>query len=458
MTQESSRTLNEERPFYFHELFFSTTDCKGKITSWNEVFARISGYVDSELLNKPHSLIRHPDMPRGVFQLLWDMILQQEVVGAYVKNQAADGRFYWVYALVLPVSEGFLSIRLKPSSDFFHAVKSVYTEILGYENNLLQSGEKKIDVAQKGKDFLLQKLTTLGFKNYRDFMKASLPAEILAREEFLRLHPVDKDPAQELFHSGSSLYKIRLIEKNLDQLFRDLSKSLELANTIKSNFHATHDLAHQIKRGALNATIEASRLASDGKTLFVLADYLGKNGTTTVQELSSAEMICRKSLDNVADILFEVCAAKLQTEALSYFIRESELETSSIIEMNVDPMRVLTTAFKAGIENMTRRYSGLEEAFSSVLSVLEGIRRLFVSLKIAHVSAKAESSRIDSGQRFSQIFEQVYAVVEQGRMIIDQTATRLEGYIAVLQSRSYDCSSIRKNTRDFSTIEQKPQQ
>lgn len=63
------RLLNEEREFNLNELFFSTTDNRGVIRYGNDVFARVAGLSLTELTGSPHSLIRHPDMPRTVFRL-----------------------------------------------------------------------------------------------------------------------------------------------------------------------------------------------------------------------------------------------------------------------------------------------------------------------------------------------------------------------------------------------------
>jgi PAS domain S-box-containing protein len=84
-----------EREFGIEELFFSTTDVKGHISAGNEVFTRISGYTEDELLGRAHNVIRHPDMPRGVFQLLWDTIQAGRPIAAYVKNRAKDGELYF---------------------------------------------------------------------------------------------------------------------------------------------------------------------------------------------------------------------------------------------------------------------------------------------------------------------------------------------------------------------------
>ncbi len=75
----------------------SETDAKGKITYANDYFMEVSGYTQEELIGKPHSIVRHPDMPKVVFKLLWETIKQGKNINAVVKNLAKDGRYYWIF-------------------------------------------------------------------------------------------------------------------------------------------------------------------------------------------------------------------------------------------------------------------------------------------------------------------------------------------------------------------------
>lgn len=75
----------------------SETDEKGKITYCNDYFIEVSGYTKEELIGKPHSIVRHPDMPKVVFKLLWETISQGNNINAVVKNLAKDGRYYWIF-------------------------------------------------------------------------------------------------------------------------------------------------------------------------------------------------------------------------------------------------------------------------------------------------------------------------------------------------------------------------
>jgi PAS domain S-box-containing protein len=91
-----------EVTFGEEEIIVSKTDPNGRITYANDVFLRVSGYSEAEVIAQPHSMIRHPDMPRCVFQLLWSTIQRGQEIFAYVVNMAKSGDHYWVFAHVTP--------------------------------------------------------------------------------------------------------------------------------------------------------------------------------------------------------------------------------------------------------------------------------------------------------------------------------------------------------------------
>jgi len=82
------------------DLIVSKSDAEGNITYVNPIFVKISGYSQASLLEKPHAILRHPDMPKVIFEYLWKHIKEGEDVVAYVKNMCADGGYYWVLATV----------------------------------------------------------------------------------------------------------------------------------------------------------------------------------------------------------------------------------------------------------------------------------------------------------------------------------------------------------------------
>ncbi len=121
-----------ERIMREDDFIVSKTDLKGHVTYCNRIFIEFSGYSESELLGAQHNIIRHPDMPRGVFQFLWDTLAQKKECFAYVKNMSRDGGFYWVFANVTPDLDtqghpsGYFSVRRKAKPSAIAVVSDIY--------------------------------------------------------------------------------------------------------------------------------------------------------------------------------------------------------------------------------------------------------------------------------------------------------------------------------------------
>lgn len=88
--------INNEIKLNPKKYIVSKTDTKGIIEYGNDYFVKISGYRESELIGAPHNIIRHPDMPKVVFKMMWDRINEAQNIMAVVKNLAKDGSYYWV--------------------------------------------------------------------------------------------------------------------------------------------------------------------------------------------------------------------------------------------------------------------------------------------------------------------------------------------------------------------------
>ena len=124
------------------ELIVSKTDAKGRLTYANRLFCNIAGYSEAELIGQPHSIIRHPDMPRCVFKLLWDTLADGREIFAYVKNMTKHGDHYWVFAHVTPSFDAqgnivaYHSNRRTPDPGVIkNAIAPLYAEVLRIEQS-----------------------------------------------------------------------------------------------------------------------------------------------------------------------------------------------------------------------------------------------------------------------------------------------------------------------------------
>lgn len=162
--------INREIVMDDGDFIVSKTDLKGRITYANRVFMKIAQYSEPELLGVQHNIIRHPDMPRGVFRLLWNTIESGEECFAYVKNLAKSGDFYWVYANVTADHDsdgrpiGYFSVRRKPSRQGIESVIPVYQEMLRIEQ---QAGPR--DAPDASMSWLTELLRSKG-TTYEEFI------------------------------------------------------------------------------------------------------------------------------------------------------------------------------------------------------------------------------------------------------------------------------------------------
>lgn len=139
MRASAVRPTGAERFFGENELIVSKTDTKGIITYANATFCHMAAATEDELIGQPHSIIRHPDMPRAVFKLLWDTLGAGREIFAYVNNLALDGAHYWVFAHVTPSRSasgqtiGYHSNRRAPAKEAVAAVEPIYRKLLEVE-------------------------------------------------------------------------------------------------------------------------------------------------------------------------------------------------------------------------------------------------------------------------------------------------------------------------------------
>ena len=170
-----------EKAFREDQIIVSKTDLKGRLTYVNDVFVDISGYPERELIGQPHSVIRHPGMPRSVFKLLWDTISSGEELFAYVKNLSADGSHYWVLAHVTPTLDGqggivgYHSNRRTAARSALDVVEPLYADLLAEEAR----HHRAIEATAAGFALLERKLADLEL-SYDQFVWSLSQEEVAA--------------------------------------------------------------------------------------------------------------------------------------------------------------------------------------------------------------------------------------------------------------------------------------
>lgn len=120
----------------------SSTDLKGIIKYCNRYFQEVSGYSEEELLGSPHSIIRHPDMPKVIFKLMWERIKKDKNILAIVKNRTKDGDYYWVttsfetkYNPLTKNRDGYLALRKAAPKKAVQEIIPLYEKLVEIENS-----------------------------------------------------------------------------------------------------------------------------------------------------------------------------------------------------------------------------------------------------------------------------------------------------------------------------------
>ncbi|MCR9256769.1 MAG: PAS domain-containing protein [Alphaproteobacteria bacterium] len=129
-----------ERKMDPSEIIVTKTDLDGKICYGNRTFFKYANYSPQECIGKQHNIIRHPEMPRTVFKLLWDTIQAGQEIFAYVNNRSKNGDHYWVLAHVTPSRDsngtviGYHSNRRAPNAEVVQTyIQPLYDELLAVE-------------------------------------------------------------------------------------------------------------------------------------------------------------------------------------------------------------------------------------------------------------------------------------------------------------------------------------
>ncbi|THH38730.1 hypothetical protein E4Z66_03950 [Aliishimia ponticola] len=342
--------------FKLEDLFFSRTDNRGIIQAGNQVFQHVSHFPWDKLIGAPHKIVRHPDMPRGVFSLMWRMIQNGEPFGGYVLNRAEDGMPYWVYAVVLPQEDGYISLRLKPSSGHLDKVIPIYEQIRRQEND----NDLKPEAAR---DQIVEAVQQLGFRSYQEFMTRALCDEVASRETKL----------------GLTRFELR---ETLTRMLRDVGELETLAIKVDKTFAKTHQIPY-------NMRLQAGRLeGSDGPISVISGNH--RMMTQTLEEhLVKFSRESAVGAEEVRDSLFLTMVVHLVREVTAALNKEPRLKPDTRDREN----KVLTELVEAYETRAVSEVRGMAERVRRFGDQCRDMRRMMSGLELTRIMCKIERSK-----------------------------------------------------------------
>lgn len=354
-----------EAPFAIDEVFFSRTDKRGIIQASNYIFKRVSGYDWDEMLGAPHKLIRHPDMPKGVFHLLWDTLKNDKPMGAYVKNKAKDGLPYWVYAIAMPIDGGYLSVRIKPSSDVLAKVKELYKGLGQTETDDGYEPDEAACVLQN-------QISELGYADYNAFETDCLMQELASR---------DQKMGNTVFPAIADFEKMRLIASDLLAETKTLSSGFKSISAVPTNMRI---IAARLEPsgGAVSSLSQNYWSMSEE-----MSDWFNSNVNNTDSDFAEIHKILNTSrfLFGTARIM-KILATEFSRERRDLGRGDHALEQKIVSDL--------------AASYISKAISGLEKIASVARDILTSVgimRRYTLGLSSTRVMCNIESARLPSG-------------------------------------------------------------
>ncbi len=434
--------VDAPRDFAVNELFFSTTTHKGIIESGNDVFTRISGYPLEDMIGKPHNLIRHPDMPRTVFKLLWDYLLAGKSIAAYVKNMAADGRYYWVVALATPIEgDGYLSVRFKPSSRLFALIPDIYGELRAIERTHEDKGDGPKAGMHAAEEKLGEILRAKGFADYDAFMLALLYQELNSRDEILAREQLSMFPPLMPPRTGEDTLAaaLRALYRDSQQMYRQingvytqLDEYVHLNKELASQSQSILSVTREFQLICLNLSVSSSRLAQAGHTLTVIAAHLREASSWIAGIVSGLAGEAAKCSQHLGHTVFGLAWARLQCESVIAYYREFLSGITSDAQkgppaMHLRRLAELRFAFCRTMARVELSLRDLSKQVKGLNIEVEELRKAMLSIQVTYVGGLVEASRLTGNAVFSTIFDDIHKH-------LDDTKTRLEKFDKVVRA------------------------
>ncbi|MGE9746360.1 PAS domain-containing protein [Bdellovibrio bacteriovorus] len=374
-----------ESPFGFDEFFFSTTDKRGVIRYGNDVFVRVSVYPKESMLGAPHSLIRHPDMPRAVFKEFWSFLNQGKAVGAYVKNLAGNGSYYWVYAFAFPIGDGYLSVRFKPSSELFSVVQGLYKEVLAYEQQ-----EHSLEESHQ---HLLLKIQEAGFPDYESFMMKAVMEELKARAAQVL--------ASESRSSGATgASQITAVTnsttRKLNDVFDKLRDFQGANQSLDSAMGRLDQGFQQLKFISINMKIAAAKFGEMAASLGVVSHEFSVLSGTIEKHLGGLSGFVEELSSVIQKCVLRAAALNVQMLMVDFFVRESiaKLATSeNAFDEMLQNQKAFSDLFAQYCQNLDKEFSELKKSLSAISYEMLEVAKFVTGLEVVRQMGAIESAR-----------------------------------------------------------------
>ncbi|MEG8106496.1 MULTISPECIES: PAS domain-containing protein [Actinomyces] len=408
-----------EHVFAADELFFSTTDSHGRIRRANSTFMRLSGYPRGALVGRAHNVVRHADMPAGLFRSIWDAIEAGRAASAYITNRSSDDGHYRVFATIVPSGSGYLSVRTLPMlTDLRDDVEAAYARVRDVEEASAAAGSTRREVAAAGQAAFQAELQALGYADAIDFTRRVLVAEVgelLAHGVGIPDSPQADGPVARILDAMS---RIEAETAGLVGILQEGQRLVDLLGKRAGEIEALSARLGALREAmrAVGADVEVlghGEQADDVAARCQQVDALVLECSEQLHPLSSQIEALRGDLDSVS---FRIALARLHNLAAGIFAVQI-IEGQDEVDANdaVGSLTELCSALSDGADNLTQRVGLLDarrelvggelDVVAEDLGVLQGPILELIEAAAAAGAGQADSvttARTLAGQGFAE--------------------------------------------------------